>query len=159
MSRFEVEFHVTSDFSVRRMPPKRKQTFQVTLELPAGDAPMMDLGKMLGQTGVNLVEIKRAYDASTAGQRGDVVPVVVTVFEDRSFELRLKTPPTAFLIKKALGGKGSPRPGHVSGGSLTRAQLRAIAERKLPDLNSTDVEAAMRTIAGTARSMGVSIVE
>ena len=141
------------------MAPKKKQTFQVTLELPAGDAPMVDLGKMLGQTGVNLVEVKRSYDASTSGQRGDVVPVVVTVFEDRSFELRMKTPPTSFLIKKALGGKGSARLGHNGAGSLTRDQLRAIAERKLSDLNTTDLDAAMRIIAGTARSMGVSIVE
>jgi large subunit ribosomal protein L11 len=141
------------------MAPKKKQTFQITLELPAGEAPMVDLGKMLGQTGVNLVEVKRAYDASTAGQRGDVVPVVVTVYEDRSFELRLKSPPTAFLIKKALGGKGSARPGHEGAGSISTAQLRSIAERKLPDLNTTDIDAAMRVIAGTARSMGVSIVE
>lgn len=133
--------------------------FQATLELPAGDAPMVDLGKMLGQTGVNLVEVKRAYDAATTGQRGDVVPAVVTVLEDRSFTLRLKTPPTAFLIKKALGGKGSQRPGHVSAGTLTHAQLRTIAERKLPDLNTSDLDKAARIIAGTARSMGVSIVE
>lgn len=133
--------------------------FQVTLQLPAGDAPMMDLGKMLGQTGVNLVEVKRRYDTETATQRGDVIPVVVTVFEDRSFTLDLKTPPTAFLIKKALAGKGSARPGHASAGTLTTAQLRAIAERKLPDLNTTNLDAATRTIAGTARSMGVSIVE
>jgi large subunit ribosomal protein L11 len=138
------------------MPPK-KQTLQVTLEMPAGDAPMMDLGKMLGQTGVNLVEVKRTYDAATAGQRGDLVPAVITVFEDRTFELRLKTPPTSFLIKKALGGKGSPAPGHNGAGRLTRAQLRAVAERKLPDLNTTDLAAAMRIVAGTARSMGVSI--
>src|SRR5262245_3825609 len=140
------------------MPPK-KQKFQVTLELPAGEAPMVDLGKMLGQTGVNLVEVKRSYDTSTLSQRGDVVPVVVTVFEDRTFDLRLKTPPTAFLIKKALGGKGSPRPGHNGAGSLNQTQLRAIAERKLPDLNTADVDMAMRIIAGSARSMGVSIVE
>lgn len=139
------------------MPPKKKQTYQTTIEMPAGDAPMMDLGKMLGQTGVNLVEVKRAYDASTAGQRGDLVPAVITVFEDRTFELRLKTPPTSFLIRKALGGKGSERPGHNSAGHLTRDQLRAVAERKLPDLNTDDIEAAMRIVAGTARSMGVSI--
>jgi large subunit ribosomal protein L11 len=134
-----------------------QKKFQITLELPAGDAPMVDLGKMLGQTGVNLVEVKRAYDAATSGQRGDVVPVVVTVFEDRSFALRLKTPPTSFLIRKALGGKGSARPGHVGAGSLTTVQLRAIAECKLPDLNTCDLGAAMRTVAGTARSMGVSV--
>jgi large subunit ribosomal protein L11 len=139
------------------MPPTKKQTFRVTLEMPAGDAPMMDLGKMLGQSGVNLVEVKRTYDAATAGQRGDLVPAVITVFEDRTFDLRLKTPPTSYLIRKALGGKGSPEPGHRSAGGLTRAQLRAVAERKLADLNTDDVEAAMRIVAGTARSMGVSI--
>ncbi len=137
----------------------KKQAFRITIEMPAGDAPMVDLGKMLGQTGVNLVEVKRSYDASTAGQRGDVVPVVITVFDDRSFELRLKTPPTAFLIRKAVGGKGSARPGHEGAGTLTRDQLRAIAERKLPDLNTTNVDAAMRIVSGTARSMGVSIVD
>jgi len=140
------------------MPPK-KQTFRVTIEMPAGDAPMMDLGKMLGQSGVNLVEVKRAYDTATAGQRGDTVPAVITVFEDRTFELRLKTPPTSSLIRKTLGGKGSSTPGHNGAGRLTRAQLRAVAERKLPDLNTTDIEAAMRIVAGTARSMGVSIEE
>jgi large subunit ribosomal protein L11 len=139
------------------MPPKKKRTFQVTVQLTAGDAPMMELGKMLGQTGVNLVEIKRAYDAATAGQRGEVVPVVISVFEDRSFDLLLKTPPTAFLIRRAIGGKGSDRPGHAGAGALTHDQLRAIAERKLPDLNTPDVAAAMRIVAGTARSMGVSV--
>lgn len=139
------------------MAPK-KRTHQVTLELDAGNAPVVDLGKMLGQTGANLVEVKKAYDAATAAQRGDIVPVVVSVFEDRSFALRLKTPPTSFLIKKALGDKGSPRPGHEVAGKITVAQLREIAERKLPDLNTSDVEAAMRTIAGTARSMGVVVV-
>jgi large subunit ribosomal protein L11 len=136
--------------------PGKKRTHQVTLQLTAGDAPMVELGKMLGQTGVNLVEVKRTYDAATAKQRGDIVPVVVTVFEDRRFDLRYKTPPTAFLIRKALGGKGSDRPGHTSAGVLTVNELRAIAERKLPDLNTTDIEAAMRIVAGTARSMGVT---
>jgi large subunit ribosomal protein L11 len=140
------------------MAPK-KLTHQVTLELTAGNAPVVDLGKMLGQTGVNLVEIKKAYDAATSAQRGDIVPVVVSVFEDRSFALRLKTPPTSFLIKKALGDKGSARPGHEVAGKLTKDELRGIAERKLPDLNTSDVEAAMRTIAGTARSMGVVVVD
>jgi large subunit ribosomal protein L11 len=87
------------------------------------------------------------------------VPAVITVFEDRTFDVRLKTPPTAFLIKKALGGKGSSTPGHNGAGRLTRAQLRAVAERKLPDLNTTDLDAAMRIVAGTARSMGVSITD
>ncbi|WP_216213805.1 uL11 family ribosomal protein [Amycolatopsis aidingensis] len=144
--------------SPNKQPKKAKKlSFQATLELTAGDAPVVDLGKMLGQTGVNLVEVKRAYDAATANQRGDVVPAVVAVFEDRSFELRLKTPPTAFLIRKALGGKGSSRPGHEGAGTLSAEQLREIAERKLPDLNTADLDAAMRTIAGTARSMGVTV--
>ncbi|RSM66908.1 50S ribosomal protein L11 [Amycolatopsis sp. WAC 01376] len=140
-------------------PKSKKKTHQATLELAAGNAPVVDLGKTLGQTGVNLVEVKKAYDAATAAHRGEIIPVVVSVFEDRSFELRLKTPPTSFLIKKALGGKGSGRPGHEVAGKLSQEQLRGIAERKLPDLNTGDLGAAMRTIAGTARSMGVAIEE
>jgi large subunit ribosomal protein L11 len=120
---------------------------KITMELTAGDAPMMELGKMLGQTGVNLVEVKRAYDAATASQRGDIVPAVITVFEDRKFELRLKTPPTSFLIRKAIGARKT----------LSRGQLKDIAERKLPDLNTSNLDAAMRTVAGTARSMGVGV--
>ncbi|MEV0677316.1 50S ribosomal protein L11 [Actinosynnema sp. NPDC050436] len=134
-----------------------KKTHEITLNLEAGNASMMDLGKMLGQTGVNLVAVKRAYDEGTAGQRGDVVPVVVTVRDDKSFDLRLKTPPTAFLIRKALGGKGSDRPGHRTAGTLRRDQLRAVAERKLPDLNTTSLDAAERIVAGTARSMGIAV--
>ena len=114
---------------------------------------------MLGQTGVNLVEVKRRYDELSAAQRGEIVPVVVSVFEDRSFALDLRTPPTAFLIRRALAGKGAARPGHETAGTLSRADLRAIAVRKLLDLNTPDVEAAMRTVAGTARSMGVAIAD
>jgi large subunit ribosomal protein L11 len=130
---------------------------EVTLQLTAGAAPIAELGKMLGQTGVNLVEVKRRYDEKSAPQRGEVVPAVITVYEDRSFELRLRTPPTAFLIRRALGGPGAARPGHETAGVLGRDALRAIALRKLPDLNTVDVEAAMRTVAGTARSMGVVV--
>jgi large subunit ribosomal protein L11 len=125
----------------------KKKIHEITLQLEAANASMMDLGKMLGHTGTNLVGIKRAYDEATAGQRGETVPVIISIYEDRSFEIRLKTPPTSFLIKKAMNGSRT----------LTRAQLRAVAERKLPDLNTTDVEAAMRIVAGTARSMGVTI--
>ncbi|GAB3869382.1 50S ribosomal protein L11 [Kibdelosporangium lantanae] len=128
------------------------------MELAAGEAPVAELGKMLGQTGVNLVAVKKDYDTATAAHRGEIVPVVITVYEDKTFTLRLKTPPTAFLIRKALGGKGSSSPGHVPAGQLTSAQLREIALRKMPDLNTSDVDAAMRTIAGTARSMGVTVV-
>lgn len=130
---------------------------QVKLELTAGDASVVDLGKMLGPSGVNMMAVKRAYDEATAGQRGDVVPVVVSVYEDHTFELRLRTPPTAYLVRKALGRNGSSRPGHESAGTLSAAQLRSIAEHKLPDLNTSDVDAAMRIVAGTARSMGVSV--
>jgi large subunit ribosomal protein L11 len=138
------------------MPPKRR-IHRVTLQLTAGAAPLADLGKMLGQTGVNLVEVKRRYDEMSAPQRGDVVPVVVTVFDDRSFTLTLRTPPTAFLIRRALDAPGSARPGHEPAGTLTRDALRAIAVRKLPDLNTRDVEAAMRIVSGTARSMGIGV--
>lgn len=135
-----------------------KKTIEVTINLEAGNASLPDLGKTLGPTGVNIGEVKRTYDQATASQRGDVVPVVVTVLDDRSFQLRLKSPPTAFLIRKAVGGRGSPRPGHNGAGTLSKAQLRAVALRKLPDLNTTDLDAAMRIVAGTARSMGVTVV-
>ena len=140
------------------MAPTKKILRQLTLELDAGEASLVDLGKMLGPTGVNIRAVKSEYDGATVHQRGDVVPVVVTIFEDRSHALRLKTPPTAYLIRKALGVKhGSARPGHDELAVLDRAQLREIAVRKLPDLNTDDVEAAMRTVAGTARSMGVRV--
>jgi large subunit ribosomal protein L11 len=137
----------------------RTPIHQATLQLTAGAAPVAELGKMLGQTGVNLVEVKRRYDEMSAPQRGDVVPTVVTVFDDRSFALQLRTPPTSFLIRRALGRDGSARPGHDGAGTLTRDELRAIAVRKLPDLNTADLDAAMRTIAGTARSLGVDVAD
>lgn len=145
----------TPQRKVNTMQTKQAR-FRFTLNLTAGDAAIPDIGKVLGQTGANLVEVKRTYDTATAAQRGDVVPVVVTVYEDRSFELHYKTPPTAFLIRKALGRAGSSRPGHDGAGRLSREQVREIALRKLPDLNTTDLGAAMRTVAGTARSMGVT---
>jgi large subunit ribosomal protein L11 len=138
--------------------PATKKTFEVTINLEAGNASVPDLGKSLGPTGVNIGHVKRSYDEATAARRGDVVPVVVSVFEDRSFRLQLKTPPTAFLIRKVVGGKGSAQPGRNGGGTITKAQLRTVAEQKLPDLNTDNIEAAMRTVAGTARSMGVKVV-
>ncbi|WP_113699556.1 uL11 family ribosomal protein [Nonomuraea lactucae] len=138
----------------------KKVSRQVTLELEGGNAAMTDIGKMLGPAGVNTRQLKLDYDAATAGQRGDIVPVVVTVFDDRTFDLRLKTPPTAYLIRKTLGlARGAARPGSQSVAKLSREQLREIAERKLPDLDTDDVEAAMRQVAGTARSMGVLIAD
>ncbi|RZS36556.1 LSU ribosomal protein L11P [Herbihabitans rhizosphaerae] len=140
------------------MPPKQKKTFEVTLELEAGNAAMVDLGKMLGPTGVNTRAVKLEYDEATAAHRGEILPVVVSVYEDRSHSLRYKTPPTSFLIRQALGAKsGSQKPGHETAGKLTQDQVKAIAERKMPDLNATDVEGAMKIVAGCARSMGVQV--
>jgi len=140
------------------MTGKKKVTRVLTLELDAGNAAMVDIGKMLGPTGINTRQVKLDYDAATAAQRGDVVPVVVTIFEDRSYALRYKTPPTAYLIRKVLGlAGGSPRPGGQMVAKMSRVQLREVAERKLPDLNTDDIEAAMRQVAGTARSMGVLV--
>jgi large subunit ribosomal protein L11 len=138
----------------------RKISREVTLNLDAGNAAMVDIGKMLGPTGVNTRALKQEYDAATAARRGDVVPVVVTIFEDRSFTLRYKTPPTAHLIRKALGlAGGAARPGHQVVAKISREQLREVALRKLPDLNTSDLEAAMRQVAGTARSMGIQVAE
>jgi large subunit ribosomal protein L11 len=135
----------------------KRPVHRVTLQLTAGAAAVPELGKMLGQTGVNLIEVKRRYDEASAGQRGDVVPALITVFDDRSFTLELRTPPTSFLIRRVLGAAGSARPGHHPAGTLSRAALRSVAERKLADLNTDDVAAAMRIVAGTARSMGVLV--
>jgi large subunit ribosomal protein L11 len=142
------------------MATQRRVTRQVTLELEAGNAAMVDIGKMLGPTGINTRQLKLDYDGATAAQRGDIVPVVVTVFEDRSFTLRYKAPPTAYLIRRLLGlSSGSARPGSQTVAKMSRLQLREVAERKLPDLNTDDLAAAMRQVAGTARSMGVLIVD
>jgi large subunit ribosomal protein L11 len=142
------------------MAAQKKVARVLTLELDAGNAAMVDIGKMLGPTGINTRQLKLDYDAATAARRGDVVPVVVTVFEDRSFALRYKIPPTAYLIRKVLGlASGSPRPGGQIVAKMSHRQLREVAERKLPDLNTDDIGAAMRQVAGTARSMGVLITD
>lgn len=140
------------------MPPKQKKTFEATLELEAGNAAMVDLGKMLGPTGVNTRGVKQEYDDATSGSRGDIVPVVITVYEDRSYTLRYKTPPTSFLIRKELGIQGgSTTPGHTSSGTINADQLRTIAERKMADLNVADIDQAVKIVAGSARSMGVKV--
>jgi large subunit ribosomal protein L11 len=137
-----------------------KVSRRVTLELEAGNAAMVDIGKMLGPTGVNTRQLKLDYDEATASQRGDIVPVVVTVFEDRSYAVRYRTPPTAHLIRRVLGlPNGAAKPGSQVVAKISRAQVREVALRKLPDLNTSDVEAAMRQIAGTARSMGVVVAD
>jgi large subunit ribosomal protein L11 len=141
------------------MPPKKK-THEVTLALEAGNAAMVDLGKMLGPTGANMRAVKVEYDEATKDQRGEIIPVVVSVFEDRSHQLTYKTPPTSFLIRKALGiQSGASNPLTQNVGTLSKEQVRAIAERKLPDLNANDVDAAVKVVAGTARSMGVKVAE
>lgn len=138
------------------MATKKVKT-QVKLTLPAGAAtPAPPLGPTLAQHGIPIMDFVKEYNDRTADQRGDVVPVVLTIYEDRSFDFVLKTAPVSALIKKELGlEKGSGTAGKALAGSLTRDQVRKIAEAKLSDLNTNDVEAATRTVAGTARSMGV----
>ncbi len=141
------------------MAPKKKVTGLIKLQIPAGQAnPAPPVGPALGQHGVNIMEFCKAYNAATESQRGNVVPVEITVYEDRSFTFITKTPPASEMIKKAAGvGKGSATPHTSKVGKLTEAQVREIAETKMADLNANDVEAAMKIVAGTARSMGITI--
>src|SRR6187431_1043673 len=131
----------------------------IKLQIPGGQAnPAPPVGPALGQHGVNIMEFCKAYNAQTAHENGRIIPVEITVFEDRSFTFITKTPPAAVLIKEAIGlQSGSADPKRAKVGTLSEAQLRDIAEQKLPDLNANDVEAAMKVIAGTARSMGVDV--
>ena len=135
----------------------RKIENYIKLQVPAGKAnPSPPVGPALGQHGVNIMEFCKAFNAQTAHENGRIIPVEITVFEDRSFTFITKTPPAAVLIKEALGiAKGSGEPNREKVGRLSQAQLRSIAETKMPDLNARDVEEAMKVIAGTARSMGV----
>ena len=142
------------------MPPKKKKLIKTfTLQLPAGQAtPAPPVGPALGQHGVNIMEFVKQYNAATEGQRGDIVPAEISVYEDRTFSFILKTPPAArLLIKAASVPKGSGTPHTTKVGAISRAQLREIAEKKMADLNANTVEAAEKTIAGTARSMGITI--
>ena len=141
------------------MPPKKKVSGYIKLQIQAGAAtPAPPVGPALGQHGVNIMEFVKAYNAATEAQRGNVIPVEITVYEDRSFTFITKTPPAAELIKKAAGvAKGSGEPHKTKVATLTQDQLREIATQKMPDLNANDVEHAMRIIAGTARSMGVTV--
>ena len=140
------------------MAPKKKITGLIKLQIQAGAAnPAPPIGPALGQHGVNIMEFCTAYNNATSDQRGNVVPVEITVYEDRSFTFILKTPPAAELIKKAAGvPKGSGTPHTVKVGKLTKEQVQAIAEVKMSDLNANDIDAAAKIIAGTARSMGIT---
>ncbi len=144
------------------MPPKKKKvTGLIKLQINAGAAnPAPPVGPALGQHGVNIMEFCKAYNAATEAQRGQVIPVEITVYEDRSFTFILKTPPAAKLILTAAGvEKGAANPLATKVATITRAQVQEIAETKMADLNANDVENAMRIIEGTARSMGVTVVD
>ncbi len=139
----------------------KKVVAVIKLAINAGKAnPAPPIGPALGQHGVNIMMFCKEYNARTADQVGLVIPVEISVFEDRSFTFILKTPPASVLILKALGKeKGSGTPNKIKVGSLSRAQLKEIAQTKMPDLNANDVEAAMKIIEGTARNMGVAIAD
>jgi len=131
----------------------------IKLQIPGGQAnPAPPVGPALGQHGVNIMEFTKAFNAQTAQENGRIIPVEITVYEDRSFTFITKTPPAAVLIKEALNlDKGSAEPNRDKVGRLRKEQVRQIAETKMPDLNARDIEAAMLVVAGTARSMGVEV--
>jgi large subunit ribosomal protein L11 len=133
----------------------------IKLQIPAGQAnPAPPVGPALGQKSVNIMEFCKAFNEATSSMQGDIIPVEITVYEDRSFTFVLKTPPAAQLLLRAAGvAKGSAVPHLTSVGTVTRAQVRDIAEKKAPDLNAVDVEGAMRIVEGTARSMGIKVVD
>jgi len=139
---------------------KKRVAAVVKIQIPAGKAtPAPPVGTALGPHGVAIMDFCKAYNAATEAQTGTIVPVEITIFEDRTFTFALKTPPTAVLIREALGvEKGSTAPGKTVVGSITQAQIESIAKVKLPDLNANDMEAAKLQVAGTARSMGVKVV-
>ncbi len=141
------------------MPPRKKIAALVKVQLQAGAAtPAPPVGTALGPHGVNIMEFCKAYNSATDAMRGNVVPVEITIYEDRSFTFVTKTPPAAELIKKAAGlSKGSAVPHTDKVGRLSRDQVRDIATTKLPDLNANDIDAAVRIVEGTARSMGVTV--
>jgi large subunit ribosomal protein L11 len=141
------------------VPPKKRILTVVKIQLPAGGAtPAPPVGTALGPHGVQTMEFCRQYNAATENQRGQVVPVEITIFEDRSFSFILKTPPTPVLIREAAGvEKGASTAGREEAGSITADQVAEIAKVKLPDLNTDDLEAAKLQVEGTARSMGVAV--
>ncbi len=137
----------------------KKVLTKIKLQIPAGQAsPAPPVGPALGQHGVNIMEFCKAFNAQTQASGSTIVPVEITVFEDRTFKFITKTPPAAVLLREALGiDKGSGEPNRVKVGTVTREQVRAIAETKMPDLNANDIDAAMKIIEGTARNMGIEV--
>src|SRR5690625_4968562 len=158
-SRPHPRHHDTVHDKEPSMPPKKKVAGLIKLQIQAGQAtPAPPVGPALGQHGVNIMEFCKAYNAATESERGNVVPVEITVYEDRSFTFITKTPPASQMIKKAAGvGKGSATPHTDKVASITSDQVREIAQTKLEDLNANDIEAAMKIVAGTARSMGITV--
>ncbi|ACA99032.1 MULTISPECIES: 50S ribosomal protein L11 [Cyanophyceae] len=139
----------------------KKVVTVIKLALPAGKAnPAPPVGPALGQHGVNIMAFCKEYNAKTSDQAGMIIPVEISVYEDRSFTFILKTPPASVLIRKAAGvEKGSAQPNKQKAGSISRAQLQEIAQTKMPDLNANDIEAAMNIVAGTARNMGITVTD
>lgn len=139
----------------------KKVIAEIKLQIPAGQAnPSPPVGPALGQRGVNIMEFCKAFNAQTQAQQGLLIPVIITVYADRSFTFITKTPPAAVLLKRAAGlEKGSGEPNKKKVGKVTRAQVREIAQLKMPDLTAESIEAAMRTIEGAARSMGLDVIE
>ena len=139
----------------------KKVMTEIKLQIPAGQAtPSPPVGPALGQRGVNIMEFCKAFNAKTQAQQGLLIPVVITVYADRSFSFITKTPPASVLIKKAMGiEKGSQEPAKDIIGSISRAQVEEIAKTKMSDLNANDIDGARKIIEGTARSMGVSVVD
>ena len=139
---------------------KKQVAALVKIQIPAGEAsPAPPVGTALGPHGVQIMDFCKAYNAKTEGQRGQIVPVEITIFEDRSFTFITKTPPTAFLLRKAAGlDKAAHEPGREEAGTVTDAQVTEIAEIKMPDLNTADIDQAKLQVAGTARSMGIRVV-
>ena len=143
------------------MAPKKKVSALIKLQIEAGKAnPAPPLGPALGSHGVNIMDFFKAYNAQTQDKMGQIIPVEITVYEDRSFDFILKTPPAAALLKKAAGvQKGADNPLTTKVGSVTKDQVREIAETKMADLSARDIEAAMKIIEGTARSMGITVTD
>jgi large subunit ribosomal protein L11 len=139
----------------------KKVIAQIKLQLPAGQAnPSPPVGPALGQHGVNIMEFCKSYNAKTQAQEGTIIPVLITVYADRSFTFITKTPPASVLLKqKAQLAKGAKETKREQAGQITKAQLEEIAKLKMPDMNTTSLEMAMRTLAGTAKSMGIEVVE